>query len=80
MAEKQYLDYAGLKEYDERIKAWVEALPKGDPAQIAEIQTELADLKELVGDKEVAQQIDEAIAALVDSAPEALDTLKEIAQ
>ena len=106
---KQYLDYTGLRAYDEKIKAFIEAhTPAGseaydDSALVADINDlknmdttlngrindlETADanilinlnaLKTLVGDTSVQTQISTAIAALVNGAPNALDTLKEIA-
>lgn len=77
---KQYLDYAGLKEYDAKIKAWVEALPKDvvEPVDLSGIEADLAALKEAVGDEPIAEQITQAIESLVDGAPQSLDTLKEI--
>lgn len=72
---KEYLDYPGLKKYDEEIKAWFKA--KQD-ISINQIQQEIDALEELVGDESVAQRVQEAIAAIIDSAPETFDTLKEI--
>ena len=74
---KQYLDYAGLREYDAKIKAWVEARPQPE-IDLTEIREELADLYDLVGDAPIADQIEEAISQIVDDAPAAFDTLKEI--
>lgn len=93
----EYLDYPGLKKYDDKIKAYIEAhVPAGtdvqpydDSALVADINDlknmdativgNLNALKALVGDTAVADQINAAIAALVNGAPNALDTLKEIA-
>lgn len=109
--DKQYLNYAGLKKYDEKIKAFIAANIPEVPeyqqyddsaivANIADLQntdtvltgrigeletsdaniiTDLNALKTLVGDSSVQNQISAAIAALVNGAPNALDTLKEIA-
>ena len=77
---KQYLDYAGLKEYDAKIKAWIEALPKDEPVDLSGIEADLANLKELVGNESVDAKINAAIEALVNGAPGSLDTLKEISQ
>ena len=44
-----------------------------------EDKNKLSTLKDLVGDTAVSEQIREAIAALVDSSPETLDTLNELA-
>jgi len=67
---KEYLDYAGLKQYDEAIKQY------DDTALV----TDLNELKELVGETPVADQIAAAINGLVNGAPNSLDTLKEIAE
>lgn len=74
---KQYLDYAGLKEYDAKIKAWVEARPQQE-VDLTEIEQELSNLQLLVGELPVADQISAAIEAVVNGAPNAFDTLKEI--
>lgn len=92
---KEYLDYAGLKQYDEAIKAYILNYAGGgsgteyDDSELRgyiedlenvddNILGTLNNLQELVGDTAVADQINTAIAALVNGAPEALDTLKEI--
>ena len=94
---KEYLDYAGLKQYDEAIKAYIlnyagggsEGGTEYDDSELRgyiqnlenandDILDTLATLQQLVGNTAVADQIDTAIAALVNGAPEALDTLKEI--
>lgn len=74
---KEYLDYPGLRKYDEEIKNWFK---QNQDASVQEIQQEIDALAELVGDESVAQRVQEAIAAIVDGAPETFDTLKEIAQ
>ena len=74
---KEYLDYPGLKKYDEEIKAWFK---QNQDVSVQEIQQEIDALAELVGDESVAQRVQEAIAAIIDGAPETFDTLKEIAQ
>ena len=97
MTNKEYLDYTGLKQYDEKIKAYIDAHapagsevePYDDSALVADINDlknmdativgNLNSLKALVGDTAVADQISTAIAQLVNGAPNALDTLKEIA-
>lgn len=94
---KEYLDYAGLKQYDAAIKKYIadhapegtEVEPYDDSALVADINdlknmdaTLLGDLnalKVLVGNTPVADQITAAITALVNGAPNSLDTLKEIA-
>ena len=73
---KEYLDYPGLQKYDEEIKAWFKA--KQD-ISITEIQQEIDDLTALVGDESVAERVQEAIASIIDGAPQTFDTLKEIA-
>jgi hypothetical protein len=92
---KEFLDYAGLKQYDIAIKQYIaDHTPEGtesydDSALVADINdlknmdaTLLGDLnvlKTLVGNTPVADQITSAIASLVNGAPHSLDTLKEIA-
>lgn len=90
---KEYLDYAGLKKYDEAIKAYIathaaggaeydDSEIKGDIADLKSMDStivgELNGLKGLVGNTSVADQINTAIEALVNGAPNSLDTLKEI--
>lgn len=112
MAEKQYLNYAGLRDYDALIKAWVassitsaayddtairnliasvqaqdeEALQIAVAAlteQISDnetaVQEAIATINEKLGENAVADQISAAVAAVINSAPETFDTLKEIA-
>lgn len=89
---KEYLDYAGLKQYDEAIKTYianhsVEAYDDSAlQADITDLQSmdatlvgDLNALKALVGDTAVADQISAAVSAVVNGAPEAFDTLKEVA-
>lgn len=90
---KEYLDYTGLKKYDEAIKAYIathaagsaeydDSEIKGDIADLKSMDStivgELNGLKGLVGNTSVADQINTAIEALVNGAPNSLDTLKEI--
>lgn len=79
---KEYLDYAGLKQYDEAIKQYIadHASPAVEPYDDSALVTDLNNLKELVGETPVADQITAAITALVNGAPNSLDTLKEIAE
>lgn len=78
---KQYLDYEGLKEYDNLIKQYVadHAGSAAEPYDDSAIVDDLNALKALVGDTTVADQINTAITSLVNGAPNSLDTLKEIA-
>ena len=92
---KEYLNYEGLKKYDDLIKQYIAdhagsaAEPYDDSALIADINDlknmdativgNLNALKALVGDTAVSDQINAAITALVNGAPNSLDTLKEIA-
>lgn len=76
---KQYLDYAGLREYDALIKAWIEAhQPEIPEVDLSGIESTLQELQSLVGNESVSAQIEAAMNALIDGAPNALDTLKEI--
>lgn len=91
---KEYLDYAGLKQYDTAIKQYIADHAGTDVesyddselrASITDLQNmdatlvgNLNALKALVGNTAVADQINAAIAAVVNGAPEAFDTLKEI--
>lgn len=78
---KQYLDYEGLKEYDNLIKQYVadHAESAAEPYDDSAIVDDLNALKALVGDTAVADQINTAITSLINGAPNSLDTLKEIA-
>lgn len=92
---KEYLNYEGLKKYDDLIKQYIAdhagsaAEPYDDSALVADINDlknmdativgNLNALKALVGDTAVADQINAAITSLVNGAPNSLDTLKEIA-
>ena len=73
---KQYLDYDGLKDYDYLLKNWIKSL---NTASSNELQEKIDNLELLVGDEKVEEVVSEAIANLVDSAPQTFDTLKEIA-
>lgn len=86
---KMFLDFEGLSQYDELIKSYVQS-QAGDVAEKAlenlvklgeEVSANTAALEVLNGDGEgsVKKAVDDAITALVDGAPEALDTLKELA-
>lgn len=79
---KEYLDYAGLKQYDEAIKQYIadHAGTAVEPYNDTALVTDLNELKELVGETPVADQITAAINGLVNGAPNSLDTLKEIAE
>ena len=79
---KEYLDYAGLKQYDEAIKQYIadHAGTATEPYDDTALVTDLNELKELVGETPVADQIAAAINGLVNGAPNSLDTLKEIAE
>lgn len=74
---KQYLDYPGLQDYDQRIKNWVKQLNIDTSDELIE---KIEALEELVGDEAVDERISEAIAKVIDGAPETFDTLKEIAE
>lgn len=91
---KEYLDYAGLKQYDAAIKQYIadHAGVNVEPYDDSELRADITDLqnmdttlvgdlnalKALVGNTAVADQINAAIAAVINGAPEAFDTLKEI--
>ena len=79
---KEYLNYAGLKTYDEKIKAWVIAhIPEvADQYDDTEVRQLISNLQQLVGNESVDSKIATAIANVIDSAPENFDTLKEIAE
>lgn len=77
---KQYLNYEGLKEYDNLIKQYIaDHASATEPYDDSAIVDDLNALKALVGDTTVADQINAAITSLVNGAPNSLDTLKEIA-
>lgn len=91
--DKYFLDLTGLEAYDELIKKYIKENTTNN-ATIASIIESLSSLSEaseanteaievLNGGADVegsvAKQVNDAIADLVDGAPEALDTLKEIA-
>lgn len=76
---KEYLDYSGLREYDAKIKAWIQNhQPEIPEVDLSEIESTLQELQNLVGNESVSTQIESAINALINGAPNALDTLKEI--
>ncbi len=103
--EKEYLDYAGLEEYDVLIKDYIaktgdsnvtevtNALEELRTALTAAINKETTDrqtdverldkaikaLEALVGKESVQKVVEAAIAEVIGGAPEAFDTLKEIA-
>lgn len=88
---KNYLDYEGLETYDENIKKYFtkkiesgvnSALEKeisDRKAAIEAVNADIEELKNLVGEESVKQVVDEAIKNVIAGAPEAFDTLKEIA-
>lgn len=97
---KQFLDFQGLKEYDELIKKYI-GEEAGSNETVQALVNSLATLTQQVATDEeqisanadaievlngdssvegsVANQVQNAVSDLVDGAPEALDTLKEIA-
>lgn len=86
---KNFLDFEGLSQYDELIKNYVQS-QAGDVAAKAladlaalgeEVAANTAAIEVLNGEGEgsVKKAVNDAITALVDGAPEALDTLKELA-
>lgn len=86
---KNFLDFEGLSQYDELIKNYVQS-QAGDVAEKAladlaalgeEVAANTAAIEVLNGEGEgsVKKAVNDAITALVDGAPEALDTLKELA-
>lgn len=91
--DKYFLDLTGLEAYDELIKKYIKENTTNNAtiASIIESLSSLSDASEanaeaieiLNGDAKVegsvAKQVNDAIANLVDGAPETLDTLKEIA-
>lgn len=92
LEKKLFLDFPGLATYDELIKNYIKNKATDvtenaleELAKLAErVQANEGAIEVLNGDKDVEgsvdQKIDSAITALIDGAPEALDTLKEIAQ
>lgn len=80
--QKEYLDYAGLKAYDEKIKALINQGGSDASSAIAALKEELDlridNVEALVGEEAVADVVNNAIAALIDGAPETFDTLKEL--
>lgn len=86
---KNFLDFEGLSQYDELIKTYIQS-QAGDVAEKAladlaalgeEVTANTAAIEVLNGEGEgsVKKAVNDAITALVDGAPEALDTLKELA-
>lgn len=86
---KMFLDFEGLSQYDELIKSYVQS-QAGDVAEKAladlvslgeTVAANTAALEVLNGEGEgsVKKAVSDAVAALVDNAPETLDTLKELA-
>ena len=97
---KQFLDFQGLKEYDELIKKYIgEEAGSNETVQalvnsLATLTQQVATDEEQIGanagaievlngdssvEGSVANQVQNAVSDLVNGAPEALDTLKEIA-
>lgn len=88
---KQFLDFAGLAEYDKLIKEFIktgstdqiEVLTAKNQEQDEQLSSINLALSVLNSDESVAGSVDSkvktAVSALVADAPEALDTLKEIA-
>lgn len=87
--KKLFLDFEGLAQYDELIKKYVQGEAVESTNKALE---ELAALGEVVaantaalevlngeGEGSVKKAVADAVTALVDGAPEALDTLKELA-
>lgn len=66
---------------DTEIRAMIQNILDTMPEEYddTELRTAIGNLEILVGNESVADQISTAIAAIVDSAPESFDTLKEIA-
>lgn len=83
--KKLFLDFEGLAQYDELIKAYIKNESNEsakDLAELAEIVEANKDAIEVLngeGEGSIAKAVDDAVKALVDNAPEALDTLKELA-
>lgn len=83
--KKLFLDFEGLAQYDELIKAYIKnesnesAKDLAELAEIVEANKEAIEVLNGEGEGSVAKAVDDAVKALVDNAPEALDTLKELA-
>lgn len=87
--KKLFLDFEGLSQYDELLKKYIqgEAVESTNKALEelaalgAVVESNKAALEVLNGEGEgsVTKAVNDAISALVDNAPEALDTLKELA-
>lgn len=83
--KKQYLTFEGLAQYDELIKAYIKnesnesAKDLAALAELVDANKEAIEVLNGEGEGSVAKAVDDAVKALVDNAPEALDTLKELA-
>lgn len=83
--KKQYLTFEGLAQYDELIKAYIKnesnesAKDLAALAELVDANKEAIEILNGEGEGSVAKAVDDAVKALVDNAPEALDTLKELA-
>lgn len=83
-ADKYFLDFEGLESYDELIKAYINSQNSNTTETLEAELKEVADTVDLLTSNDdtegsIANQIKKAVDALVDGAPELLDTLKEIA-
>ena len=84
---KKYVDLTGLTHYDEKIKGAIDEKVKAakyDDTQVkADIKSNADAIKTLNGNAQtegsVAKQVADAVAKIIAEAPEAYDTLKEIA-
>lgn len=84
---KKYVDLTGLTHYDEKIKGAIDEKVKAakyDDTQVkADIKSNADAIKTLNGNAQtegsVSKQVADAVAKIVAEAPEAYDTLKEIA-
>lgn len=97
---KQFLDFAGLEEYDALIKKYIQEEAGSNETVQALVESLGVLTQQVATDEEaiaanaqaieilnggdevegsVAKQVKDAVAGIVDGAPEALDTLKEIA-
>lgn len=86
---KMFLDFEGLSQYDELIKTYIQS-QTGDVAEKAladlitlgeAVTANTAAIETLNGEGEgsVKKAVNDAVTALINGAPEALDTLKELA-
>lgn len=90
---KRYLDLPGLQTYDELLKKYLEnkidsvdselrELIQGLDGTVDERVSDIEDALEVLngdGEGSINKTVTDAIASVIDGAPEALDTLKEIA-